>query len=122
MSDRELLELAAKAAGMLVLRDGERPPDDRKYWFFNQVGSNPPALYDAGVPALTMWAPLTDDGDALRLAAKLELDVMHRVVSGRRVETLAAGGPVMQHFYEGDTATAMRRAIVLAAAEIGRRK
>lgn len=67
MTDRELLEAAAKAAGYGVdgyvptYRDGEgwvciRPPDD-------------------ACPFQVVWAPLTDDGDALRLAVRLHLDV-----------------------------------------------
>lgn len=57
-TDRELLELAAKAAGPLYWRDicgslYERQPD----------GSN------------LSWNPLTDDGDALRLAVKLGIAI-----------------------------------------------
>lgn len=107
MSDRELLELAAKAAGMIQDAPGWRHED------LTVLAS------DGG---WRRWNPLQDDGDALRLAAKMELDVMHRVVSGRRIEVLAAGGPLMKHFYEGDTAAAMRRAIVMCAAEVGKRK
>jgi hypothetical protein len=56
MDDRELLALAAKAAGLtvrLVLVDGSI-----------DVGLNRPT-----------WNPLTDDGDAMRLAAALNFDV-----------------------------------------------
>ena len=61
-------------------------------------------------------------GDAFELAATLELDVMHRVVSGKRVEILPAGGALLQHFYEGDVVNATRRAVVLSAAEVEHRR
>lgn len=76
MTDRELLELAAKAVGI----------DNKKL--------NHPVNF---------WSPLTDDGDALRLAVKL------------RIEVCSKG---MEAF--GDPYAATRRAIVRAAAEIGR--
>lgn len=100
MTDLELLKLAARAIGHSVARltdDGE-------------------ALLLDGVQV--PWNPFTDDGDAFRLAGTLELDVMHRVVGGKRVEVLAAGGPLIQEFYEGEPCAAARRAIVRAAAEI----
>ena len=54
MNDRELLELAAKAAGMTWWRD---PKTDSAYW------GDAHERYICSV-----WNPLTDDGDALRLA------------------------------------------------------
>lgn len=103
MSDEELLLQAAKVAG-------------RGY----SVGRN---WHDKGAFYVDgrLWNPLKGDGDAFRLAAKLELDVMHRVVGGKRVEVLAAGGPLIQEFYEGAPYAATRRAIVRAAAEVGRK-
>lgn len=56
MTDRELLELAAKAAGM-------RPGS----WF--------DGYHDEGRETGDHWNPLTDDGDALRLAVRLGLVV-----------------------------------------------
>ena len=93
MTDRELLELAAKAAG-ICLEDGH-------HW----VGG-----------FWTRWNPLTDDGDALRLAVKLGL-----VVDCSRP---SAGEPWKQHAIWLDelmsNAELTRRAIVMAAAEIGK--
>lgn len=86
MTDRELLELAAKAAGV-----------DYKGWDREWT-----------------WNPLTDDGDALRLAVKLRIDVCSDD------DFIAAEGPlsyVAAHEprdVEGYAAT--RRAIVRAAA------
>jgi hypothetical protein len=104
MTDEELLLQAAKVAGRghTVGRD------------WHDKG----AVYVDG----QLWNPLADDGDAMRLAARLELDVLHRVVGGKRVEVLAAGGPLIQEFYEGEPYSATRRAIVRSAAEVARKR
>ena len=87
MTDRELLELAAKAAGIDVhtIEDAD------------------------GVLHWDGWNPLADDGDALRLAVKLNID---------------AGKPGMRLRIDWrsweDPYAATRRAIVRAAAEIGK--
>lgn len=92
-TDRESLQFAAKAAG-------EWPSPEP----FEHV--------------LSRWNPLTDDGDALRLAVRLRMTV--------KVTDYGAAA------YKGDlfclvaldeattVETATRRAIVRAAAEIGR--
>ena len=120
-ADRELLELAAKAAGMIVLADGSEWPREKIGWFFNRVGDNPPALYDRASPVLAMWAPLTDDGDALRLAVSLRLHIKpgKHIGDGCTVETQRPGIAGCTAFYD-DKAQQMRQAIVRAAAEIGR--
>ena len=99
MTDREMLELAAKAAGIAWSQE-------------YQCYLGEPDVNGVSVK----WLPLTDDGDALRLAVKLELDVMFASV--RSVDddvniTIEAGT---------DPYAATRRAIVRAAAEIGRSK
>ncbi|MNY06750.1 hypothetical protein D3C86_1395210 [compost metagenome] len=98
MSDRELLEAASKAAGM----------SDRLVWWelagcFQVLGDTPAKL----------WNPLTDDGDALRLAVKLKLDLTF-YSQGIHVMALDAQP------YADDAMAATRRAIVRSAAEIGR--
>lgn len=72
----------------------------------------------AGMRYSANWDPLEDDGDALRLAAKLQISVMFQA-SG--VEARAYRGqfhiakvPVSE---SGDVEAAARRAIVLAAKE-----
>ena len=92
MTDRELLEAAAKAAG------------------YRAIEPRGHALLLADPPVL--WNPLTDDGDALRLAVRLEL--FHRVYIDEPLATI--------HFdaTDPDPYAATRRAIVRAAAEIGR--
>ena len=99
MTDRELLELAAKAAGYEVLDwCGER--------YTTTDGDR-----------LFSWNPLADDGDALRLAVKLKIDTLHR----REVwATIAGKGLQLSEAFDEDPNAATRRAIVRAAAEIGR--
>ncbi len=98
MDDRELLELAAKAAGI------KHPGGEHCI--------NGPAVWDC--EALRWWRPLTDDGDALRLAVKLKLIV--EVGSC----WLSKYDPVFGEDVLPDPLSATRRAIVRAAAEIGR--
>ena len=104
MSDRELLEFAAKAAGIgggwQFVRGRDTPI------FYRDVGGR-------------VWNPITDDGDALRLAVKLRIDVHydHFVVVAERVFPQEVG---VAKAFDGDPLAATRRAIVRAAAEIGR--
>ena len=100
MTDKELLELAAKAAGLHL-----------SWW--HERG----AFLDTST--LEMWNPLIDDGDALRLAVKLKIDIKHYddYVVGWFEGGYIGTGKIM---YEGDPYAATRRAIVRAAAEIGK--
>jgi hypothetical protein len=101
--DRELLELAAKAAGIVY---GEHKcgllVKDNDYPLCNRV-----------------WNPLEDDGDALRLAVKLrlEIDICH---IGIAVRTPKGNKILVDSNEESCAYKATRRAIVRAAAEIGR--
>ncbi len=101
MTDCELLELAAKAAGV---------PIDLAFGLGNWVGPV------SGNRFFSKWNPLTDDGDALRLAVKLGL-----VVDCSRP---SAGLPFYSHIHaeigNSDPYAATRRAIVRASAEIGK--
>lgn len=96
MSDRELLELAAKAIGL----DATNHPAHTDDW---------------------SWNPLTDDGDALRLAVKLKLCVS---IEFDRVDvTTPQMDNATEYFYDNpqtDYYAATRRAIVRAAAAIGK--
>ena len=111
MSDRELLKLAAKAAGIDYRHDNSfwTHEDYCAFWSYDD-------LCNCGA----RWNPLTDDGDALRLAVKLGLTVA-QLMSNREVlvndydETVLIG-----EFHEADPDAATRRAITRAAAEIGR--
>jgi hypothetical protein len=106
MSDRELLELAAKAAG------------HKLEWHIPKTGSDEPHI--EGID----WNPLTDDGDALRLAVRLNLQVEPDSFNGDTivVGNLAPGRPLKcaTEPHKDDPQAATRRAITRAAAEIGR--
>lgn len=91
MTDRELLELAAKAAGI----EGLSFDRTRRDW---------------------PWNPLDDDGDALRLAVKLFL---HIHIHDGCTEAQGDYSPLTEEHYD-DPSAATRRAIVRTAAEIGR--
>jgi hypothetical protein len=106
-TDRELLELAAKAAGIAL-----HLPTENGAWLENEVG--------------VRWNPLTDDGDALRLAVKLGLlvYVLHVPaitcirLPGEHIGDKKYDEVVYEHHLY-DPYAATRRAIVRAAAEIG---
>lgn len=119
-TDRELLELAAKAAGYKRLY--EMPvARDRSFYMIEETEGD----------SFTPWNPLKDDGAALRLAVKLGIEV-------RRPSKARSIGRVVQAWFPADgnpsrsassttscavrgcVLTATRRAIVLAAAQIGR--
>jgi hypothetical protein len=102
-TDRELLELAAKAAGYVVLASLAGHANGTTHWWKGAAWG----LQIEGVDGV--WNPITDDGDALRLAVKLNID---------------HGNPGMRLSIDwqpnADPYAATRRAIVRAAAEIGR--
>lgn len=104
MTDRELLELAALAAEIDIHFD----KDGDSY----RVKASGNRAY---------WNPLTDDGDALRLAVKLRL-----TVSWDRFDDCEYATATPPHTHQGydctvdqDPYAANRRATVRAAAEIG---
>lgn len=104
MTDRELLEMAAKAAGIKATSC----PDG--VWR-NTTGFHPLM----NVYAAPKWNPLTDDGDAFRLAAWLNIplqpDLAGQSYAGNFCESINDHPNVY---------ASLRRAIVRAAAEIGR--
>jgi hypothetical protein len=114
MTDRELLEKAAKAADM---NTGGWAVDISKGM----------RLQDNYGDFLRFWNPLTDDGDALRLAVKLQLTVANEHVSAgvayctdvddNVFQVVRSGGNQSEVIAEDYAAT--RRAIVRAAAAIG---
>ena len=103
MSDRELLELAAKAAGIVAQWDCP----ERGMMVLSSNGWDTDS-----------WNPLTDDGDAFRLAVSLNLSFC---VGDAYIVIHSAGRPnLVTQQYDGDPYAATRRAIVRAAAEIGK--
>ncbi|MEW3773982.1 hypothetical protein [Pseudomonas aeruginosa] len=119
MNDRELLELAARAAGMQIneQRQAERDaivdPATASLWI---------------VDGCTAWNSLTNDGDALRLAVRLNLDIRYECYDAG-VAVIVGGAwdnapEALHEIFERDGPSATRRAIVRAivraAAEIGK--
>lgn len=121
MSDKELLIMAAKAAGLLKEYCGGEFTNDGVFLMpFAEMPdlSNPKSADACSEPvSLVKWNPLKDDGAALRLAVKLNLLVDN---NGPYAECFA---PTMRNTvaenHNGDPCAATRRAIVRAAAEIG---
>lgn len=117
MTDRELLELAAKAAGFFDLKFNEGKTNayySGSLFYMTKEGSHTP------------WNPLTDEGDALRLAVKLNLAVVPYPVYEQPKHSVIAKQSNMEHsrfevveIYGNDPYAATRRAIVRAAAAIG---
>ena len=111
MTDRELLELAAKAAGYGAHWDEEY---DRMQMCYQHKGG----------PNFEEWNPLEDDGDALRLAVKLRMNV--------RVEDYGASARIdgkphgawsgCEAHLHGGIYAATRRCIVRAAVAIGQQE
>ena len=134
MTDRELLELASKAAGVFLTKEQfEREctsPWDEEWepYYDDESGSMHGwrTWYgrsgERGGWEGFEWNPLADNGDALRLAVALRLDVRINsfdtwVYHSRRFNDASAAEP------HGDAPlVATRRAIVRAAAEIQRAK
>jgi hypothetical protein len=121
MNDKELLELAAKAADIVIVRSRLDDPMNQDF-LVNKSHRNE---HQASGP----WSPLTDDGDALRLAVTLNIDIEFRegeVWAYRHAfadgECFTATERLADHQPEncGTGCRATCRAIVRAAAEIGR--
>ena len=103
MNDKALLELAAKAAGI-----------ELHHWCGDTFIRVSEYVDDAG----GYWNPLLDDGDALRLAVKLRLEL--GFPKEYCVWSFGTNGVVCMEDPSNDPYAATRRAIVRAAAAIGR--
>ena len=104
-TDKELLELAAKSAGYDVKPHQNHAVSSNLVFIFK--GKN--------------WNPLTDDGDALRLAVKLNLSIC---TGPCQSSATSIDGALYGFFPKEDSIyqcqyAATRRAIVRAAAAIG---
>ena len=129
MTDRELLEQAAKAAGYEIQGKVEKMIAEHGHYAGGFVITNNRGGSSA-------WNPLTDDGDALRLAIKLHLEIISvyfygsencqrpttiRRSGGGMTEDLIVSFPTYtESFEQYDPYAATRRAIVRAAAEVGK--
>jgi len=113
-TDKELLELAAKAAGKKFNAWSEKITD------YDSVHYGQPALHYSSIGGqVHSWNPLTDDGDALRLAVKLRITVEWAAWSDdleevRADDSIEPIDPLINEEY-----AATRRAIVRAAAAMG---
>ncbi|MDV7894732.1 hypothetical protein R4J99_04195 [Pseudomonas aeruginosa] len=103
MNDRELLELAARAAGL------------RSHWFFGEGQGLQVSRKNEG--HRFNWNPLTDDGDALRLAVKLNFTVS---ICDEFTKVTHGFEEGIIEYADGHKERATRMAIVRAAAEIGK--
>lgn len=106
-TDRELLELAARAAGAKWTDYSDGTAD---HWIIR---------HSDGI--WRKWNPLEDDGDALRLAVKLGLAVCIDILDdATSIRPYADGDDLLAHaHFDGGPDAATRRAIVRAAANIG---
>ncbi|MDE1906535.1 MAG: hypothetical protein KGH75_08820 [Rhodospirillales bacterium] len=103
MSDRALIEMAAKAAGLTL---HEHFDVHGEYWpWCVELGYN--------------WNPLTDDGDALRLAVRVDLEVWQGGNMSKCSHDSFLGN-IIKEPHTGDVYASTRRAIVRAAAEIAK--
>lgn len=105
MEDRELLELAAKAFGIELM--------------WSRIEDVSPRRADT----FANWNPLTDDGDALRLAVKLNIELRFHLASDIPAVTATCIAdsrlPTPREPWGDDKGAATRRAIVRVAAAIG---
>lgn len=125
-TDRELLEWAAKAAGIEVYESTDGTLQNRPILVFAAGGGMGTMPYEE------RWNPLCDDAQALRLAAKCRIELdhshaqdQHRYVcaSRRGCEMMYAPVSAVEEIEdEGQTLAATRRAIVRAAASVGQQK
>lgn len=117
MNDRELLELAAKAAGIEI---GEWAESGAHSGFIVAPGVRPNGIF---------WNPRDDDGDSRRLEVALGLDVdVHRQHALRETPFVEVRGYDSRRLLASEGAkdngasleAATRRAVLLAAAAIGK--
>ena len=107
MTDRELLELAAKAAEIEIYWC----ESNSCYWLTDESDS---------------FVPLDNDGDALRLAVKLRISILLAETHPHNPEcgyaTVLNSGSIWSYTtdHNSDPYAATRRAIVRAAAAIGK--
>lgn len=117
LKDIELLEYAAKAAGY-------------KKYYPHYLGHDSFVTYDEEVYSEVKekrvivektldWNPFAYDGDALRLAVKLGIDYRPSMSGQTKFQYACKNGSTFSAV-SNDPYAAARRAIVIAAAEIGK--
>jgi hypothetical protein len=120
MTDGELLEQAAQSIGLKYIKPAEGYGGE-----FGLIAGIETLRSITDRCGATTWNPLTDDGDALRLAVKLKISVEQALIE-TKVSAYVLAGKKKLHFVSisGNVSTdeATRRAITRAAAEIGKTK
>jgi hypothetical protein len=109
--DRELTELAAKAAGIKIEWVSTRLDEN----FIARIRNENPYWFNW--PA---WNPLNDDGDALRLAVKLGINLEIGEVGLGDVQAGKRDDWACEWLSADDPCAAVRRAIVRAAATMAK--
>ena len=108
LKDVDLLRQAAKAVGDEIFEGtGGYGSDNMRNHFY--------ILQDKIMYTPKEWNPLTDDGDALRLAVKL--GIATRRISNKAMASSSVGQ--FDEYCDDDPYAATRRVIVRAAAAIG---
>lgn len=110
MSDIELLWWAAKAAGLPLSNEWDCAAEGRGI------------IIGRGDGDLRPWNPLEDDGEAFRLSVMLQISVMSNIIryEASTIALTLAGIFIKEDMLKKSADVAARRAIVRAAAEIGR--
>lgn len=117
MTDRELLEAAARAAGVNIKWNG---PDEGE-WCFIPSATEPHNRRVSDAMHGVIWSPLNDGGDALELAVKLGMIVDTHGLHTRICMPFSAD-ILSYETHNGDPYAATRRAIVRAAAVLAGEK
>lgn len=118
MTEREMLELAAKAAGYEVRKNYEvRDADD----IFKglQIRTDPRTKFSG------VWNPIKNSDDALNLAVRLKLEILPEIMRKNGCDVRNHQGEWFTEQYKDhneDAMSALFLAITRAAAEIGRSK
>lgn len=115
MTDKEMQELAAKAAGIeLACWD-----EERQFWI--RMKDDPEKVRQNNKWGSVVFDPLYDDGVAFRLAVGLRIDIgwSHLQYATAMHMPLTAGETIRVEEHGEDPFATTRRAIVRAAAAIG---
>lgn len=110
MTNRELLEMAAKAAGITIRWERECGVIRARQQSGGYCG---------------IWNPLADDGDALRLVVALRISIDFASPHSKPIDRIQAsarsnGNMSCIEKFRSDELVATRRVITRAAAEIGK--
>lgn len=111
MNDVELLKFAAKAVGIADLRCTETMIKTGRCYYPNDSEAS---------DVVTRWNPLTDDGDALRLAVSLGMTIGTHAMGIYVKDTTQKMLAAHPECTNAEQHAAVRRTIVRAAAEIGK--